>query len=133
MIHSSARLRRRWGSVDARPVRDGHQSCSGGAGWSRGASGETDPCTDVTQGVGPMKTKSTAIRLLGGLLMAVALLPWLGGTAAQAAVTVHVDKKWIGTSPASAGVNFSDCNYDEIKQTHTGTGWHFVLTGTTGL
>ena len=80
-----------------------------------------------------MKTKSTAVRLFGGLLMAVALLPWLGGTAAQAAVTVHVDTKWIGTSSTTAGVNHADCNYEEIKQAHTGTGWHFVLTGTTGL
>ena len=34
-----------------------------------------------------MKHKTTAIRLLGGLLMAVALLPWVSGTAAQAATT----------------------------------------------
>ena len=45
-----------------------------------------------------MKHKTTAVRLLGGLLMAVALLPWLGGAAAQAAVNVHLDTKWIGTS-----------------------------------
>ena len=80
-----------------------------------------------------MKRKTTAVRLVGGLLMAVALLPWVGGTAAQAAVNVHVDKKWIGTSGTDATVSRADCGYDEIKLVHTGTGWHFVLTGTTGL
>ena len=79
-----------------------------------------------------MKHKTTAVRLLGGLLMAVALLPWLGGAAAQAAVNVHVDKKWIGFN-ANGDITHASCAYDEIKQVHTGTGWHFVLTGTTGL
>ena len=79
-----------------------------------------------------MKHKTTAVRLLGGLLMAVALLPWLGGAAAQAAVNVHLDKKWIGFN-ATGDITHASCAYDEVKQVHTGTGWHFVLTGTTGL
>ena len=79
-----------------------------------------------------MKHKTTAVRLLGGLLMAVALLPWLGGAAAQAAVNVHLDKKWIDFN-ATGDITHASCAYDEIEQVHTGTGWHFVLTGTTGL
>jgi LPXTG-motif cell wall-anchored protein len=80
-----------------------------------------------------MKHKTTAVRLLGGLLMAVALLPWVSGTAAQAAVTVHLDKKWIGFNSATGEVQHADCAYTEIQQTHSGTGWHFVLTGGSGL
>jgi len=80
-----------------------------------------------------MKHKTTAVRLLGALLMAVALLPWVSGTAAQAAVTVHLDKKWIGFNSATGEVQHSDCAYAEIQQTHSGTGWHFVLTGGSGL
>jgi hypothetical protein len=66
-------------------------------------------------------------------MMAVALAPWVGGVAAQAAVTVHLDKKWIGTSSTTETVVHADCSYAELTATHTGTGWHFVLPGGDGL
>jgi hypothetical protein len=80
-----------------------------------------------------MKIKNTALRLAGAAMIAVALAPWVGGAAAQAAVTVHLDKKWIGTSSTSETVVHSDCSYAELTATHTGTGWHFVLPGGDGL
>jgi hypothetical protein len=80
-----------------------------------------------------MKVKNTALRLAGAAMIAVALAPWVGGAAANAAVAVHLDKKWIGTSSTSATVVHSDCNYAELTATHTGTGWHFVLPGGDGL
>jgi hypothetical protein len=80
-----------------------------------------------------MNVKNTALRLAGAAMMAVALAPWVGGAAAQAAVTVHLDKKWIGTSSASTTVVHDTCSYAELTATHTGTGWHFVLPGGDGL
>jgi len=80
-----------------------------------------------------MNVKNTALRLAGAAMMAVALAPWVGGVAAQAAVTVHLDKKWIGTSSTTETVVHADCSYAELTATHTGTGWHFVLPGGDGL
>jgi hypothetical protein len=80
-----------------------------------------------------MKVKNTALRLAGAAMMAVALAPWVGGAAAQAAVTVHLDKKWIGTSSTDANLVHDDCSYEELTATHTGTGWHFVLPSGGGL
>jgi hypothetical protein len=80
-----------------------------------------------------MNVKNTALRLAGAAMVAVALAPWVGGAAAQAAVTVHLDKKWIGTSSTDEAVVHADCTYSELTATHTGTGWHVVLPGGDGL
>jgi hypothetical protein len=80
-----------------------------------------------------MKVKNTALRLAGAAMIAVALAPWVGGAAANAAVTVYLDKKWTGTDSATSDVSQAGCAYDEVQQEHAGQGWHFVLPGGEGL
>ena len=80
-----------------------------------------------------MKVKNTALRLAGAAMIAVALAPWVGGAAANAAVTVYLDAKWNGTNSATSTVVQADCAYDEVHLTHAGQGWHFVLPGGSGL
>jgi hypothetical protein len=80
-----------------------------------------------------MKVKNTALRLAGAAMIAVALAPWVGGAAANAAVTVYLDKKWTGTNSATSNVSQAGCAYAEVQQEHAGQGWHFVLPGGDGL
>jgi hypothetical protein len=80
-----------------------------------------------------MKVKNTALRLAGAAMIAVALAPWVGGAAANAAVTVYLDKKWTGTNSATSNVSQAGCAYAEVQQAHAGQGWHFVLPGGDGL
>jgi hypothetical protein len=80
-----------------------------------------------------MNVKNTALRLAGAAMVAVALAPWVGGAAANAAVTVYLDKKWTGTDSATSTVSQAGCAYAEVHQTHAGQGWHFVLPGGDGL
>ena len=81
-----------------------------------------------------MTTKRTAVRLLGAAMMTLAIAPWVGGSTAHAAtVSVFLDAKWNGTSSADAGLTRSGCTYTELTVAHSGTGWHFVLPGGTGL
>jgi hypothetical protein len=80
-----------------------------------------------------MNVKNTALRLAGAAMIAVALAPWVGGAAANAAVTVNLDDKWIGTNSATSTVSQAGCAYAEVQMTHDGQGWHFVLPGGSGL
>ncbi len=81
-----------------------------------------------------MKLRSTMMRLAGAGMIAVAVVPWLGGGSASAAVTVYVDAKWNGTDSATSTVTQAGCAYDEVTDiTHNSQGWHFVLPGGSGL
>jgi hypothetical protein len=80
-----------------------------------------------------MQIKNTALRLAGVAMIAVALAPWVGGAAANAAVTVYLAEKWNDTNSATADVSQAGCDYSEIHQEHSGQGWHFVLPGGSGL
>ena len=80
-----------------------------------------------------MNVKNTALRLAGAAMVAVALAPWVGGAAANAAVTVYLDQKWTGTDSATSTVTQAGCAYAEVQQDHAGQGWHFVLPGGDGL
>ncbi len=81
-----------------------------------------------------MKIRSTMMRLAGAGMIAVAVVPWLGGASASAAVTVYVDAKWNGTDSATSTVTQAGCAYDEVTDiTHNSQGWHFVLPGGSGL
>jgi outer membrane lipoprotein-sorting protein len=80
-----------------------------------------------------MNVKNSALRLAGAAMIAVALAPWVGGAAANAAVIVNLDDKWIGTNSATSTVTQAGCAYDEVQMTHDGQGWHFVLPGGSGL
>jgi outer membrane lipoprotein-sorting protein len=80
-----------------------------------------------------MNVKNTALRLAGAAMIAVALAPWVGGAAANAAVNVYLDAKWNGTNSATSTVTQADCSYDEVQMTHSGQGWHFILPGGSGL
>ena len=81
-----------------------------------------------------MKLRSTMMRLAGAGMIAVAVVPWLGGAAASAAVTVYVDAKWDGTSSATSTVSQAGCDYAEVTDiSHKSQGWHFVLPGGSGL
>jgi hypothetical protein len=80
-----------------------------------------------------MNVKNTALRLAGAAMIAVALAPWVGGAAANAAVTVYLDKKWTGTDSETSTVTQAGCAYAEVQQEHAGQGWHFVLPGGDGL
>jgi hypothetical protein len=80
-----------------------------------------------------MNVKNTALRLAGAAMVAVALAPWVGGAAANAAVTVYLDQKWTGTDSETSTVTQAGCAYAEVLQEHAGQGWHFVLPGGDGL
>src|SRR3954465_13436377 len=82
----------------------------------------------------------TTARLGAGGLTAVvgaALVAFTGLATAHAAgegpavATNHplLDGKWNGKSDTNSGAGAGDCDYSEIKTTHTGIGWHFVLPG----
>ncbi|HEU4911713.1 MAG TPA: hypothetical protein VFV76_07445 [Actinomycetes bacterium] len=80
-----------------------------------------------------MQTKSTMRRVLGAVMITVAIAPWVGGTAAQAAVTVLLAEKWNNTSSTNESLDRSGCQYTELVVSHAGVGWHFVLPGGSGL
>jgi hypothetical protein len=81
-----------------------------------------------------MKLRSTMMRLAGAGMIAVAVVPWLGGASASAAVTVYVDAKWDGTNSATSTVSQAGCDYAEVTDiSHKSQGWHFVLPGGSGL
>jgi hypothetical protein len=81
-----------------------------------------------------MRIRTTMMRLAGAGMIAVAVVPWLGGAAASAAVTVYVDAKWDGTDSATSNVSQAGCAYAEVTDiSHNSQGWHFVLPGGSGL
>src|SRR6478735_688713 len=93
----------RWGSFDPRPVTV--TSCHGD-----GQDGSEEPVVrppPVHQpGMGrSMKIRSTMMRFAGAGMIAVAVVPWLGGGSASAAVNVYVAAKWDGTNSATSTVS----------------------------
>jgi hypothetical protein len=81
-----------------------------------------------------MKLRSTMMRLAGAGMIAVAVVPWLGGGSASAAVNVYVAAKWNGTDSATSNVSQAGCDYAEVTDiAHHSQGWHFVLPGGSGL
>ena len=81
-----------------------------------------------------MKLRSTMMRLAGAGMIAVAVVPWLGGGSASAAVNVYVAAKWNGTNSATSTVSQAGCDYAEVTDiSHNSQGWHFVLPGGSGL
>lgn len=81
-----------------------------------------------------MQVRTRALKMAGAAMIIVALAPWVGAGAANAAVTVYLDKKWDGTNSATANVAVAGCDYAEITDiSHHSRGWHFVLPGGSGL
>ena len=81
-----------------------------------------------------MQVRTRALKMAGAAMIIVALAPWVGAGAANAAVTVYLDKKWDGTNSATANVTVAGCDYAEITDiSHHSRGWHFVLPGGSGL
>jgi hypothetical protein len=81
-----------------------------------------------------MKIRSMMMRCAGAGMIAVAVVPWLGGGSASAAVNVYVAAKWNGTDSATSNVSQAGCDYAEVTDiAHHSQGWHFVLPGGSGL
>jgi hypothetical protein len=81
-----------------------------------------------------MKIRSMMMRCAGAGIIAVAVVPWLGGGSASAAVNVYVAAKWNGTDSATSNVSQAGCDYAEVTDiAHHSQGWHFVLPGGSGL
>src|SRR4051812_5108941 len=81
-----------------------------------------------------MQVRKAVLRAAGVAMVAFAVVPWIGAGSASAAGIAYVDNKWDGTNSATnTTVDRSSCDYSEITTTHAGTGWHFVMTGGTGL
>ena len=80
------------------------------------------------------RTIRRAGALFGAGLVAAASVGFTGLTSAHAANGPATDKpfldaKWNGKSDTNSGAGSGSCDYKEIKQTHSGIGWHFVLPG----
>src|SRR3954447_18771862 len=121
----------RWGSFDPRPRTV--TFCPGDGRDGRGEPVVRPSPEASTRECSTMNVKNTALRLAGAAMVAVALAPWVGGAAANAAVTVYLDQKWTGTDSATSTVLQAGCAYAELQQAHAGQGWHFVLPGGDGL
>ena len=81
-----------------------------------------------------MQVRKAVLRAAGAAMVACAIAPWIGAGSASAAGIAYVDNKWDGTNSATnQTVARASCEYNEITMTHAGTGWHFVMTGGTGL
>jgi hypothetical protein len=81
-----------------------------------------------------MQVRKAVLRAAGAAMVICAVAPWIGAGSASASVTVFVAAKWNGTDSATTtAVPSAGCDYTEIKTTHTGQGWHFVLPGGGGL